>query len=96
MIRFQPCDEQISPVCCNNSVAIVMSYSKEYLPYACVTIFSVLKNSSKKYFYDFIVFSTSADTGCLEEILSGYDNVSFRIVDIQNFISSDMFVEGHV
>lgn len=99
MNGLEICNGSPEPARSDNNVAVVMSFSREYLPYSCVAIYSLLANSSSHYFYDIIILAyepETFETEVFENLCAHYDNVSFRAVDIKAFDLSGAFVEGHL
>jgi len=78
----------------DNNVAICMACSNEYSPYACVTIYSIISNSSMKYQYDIVVMNTDISEANKNKILTmieGRTNISIRFVDVNDFIEGKTF-----
>lgn len=99
MNGWQICTSFPSPMRCKGNIAVAMSFSKEYLHYSNIAIYSILKNSSPQFFYDIVILADSPEAFENEvfgELRKRYDNVSFRAVDIGSFGLSEFFVEGHL
>lgn len=77
---------RILPASESCSMAICMAADLSYLPYAAVTIHSILRHGSPDRYYDILLLSrdmTKEKRSKLEAVLGKYPNASLRIVDMQ-------------
>lgn len=85
-------DERPDPVPSfrENIVPIVMAVNDEFLPYAGVTIISILENSSKKKNYDVFIFDggiSEQNKLMLKNMLKHYSHVSINYLNPSNLFS---------
>ena len=91
--------EVIPPAFQENNVAIVLTSSDLYAPYAAVLIQSIIENATDNHNYDIIILETdiSSENKCLIQLqIETKVNVSIRFIDIDYIIGSYEFVvSGH-
>lgn len=82
------------------NVPIVMACSESYLPYTCVAIFSLLEHGDSKRFYDILLLYqqnySAAGLVYLERVTAQWDNCNLRLIDVQQWLSHNPHVEGHI
>lgn len=77
-----------------NNVAVLLTCSNLYAPYAGVVVQSILENSSDENNYDIIIFNddiTEANKIKLLDILNGKTNFSLRIIDVSEVLQNYNF-----
>ena len=82
----------------NNNVPIVLSSSDYYIPYAAVTLMSILQNASSNYFYDFIFLHSSISKkskNLIRNIAKEYPNTSIRFFCVASLINQYEFVANN-
>lgn len=87
-------NESLFPAFKENNIPICMACSNAYCIFACVTINSIITNSSKKYNYDIVVLNTDISENNKNKILSitqGKVNISLRFIDVTKYIASHNF-----
>ncbi|MCH5207650.1 MAG: glycosyltransferase family 8 protein [Oscillospiraceae bacterium] len=87
-------DNTIKPAFDLNNVAVCLACSNAYSVFACVTINSLIQNSSADNNYDIIVMNTDISENNMDKIQSisdGYDNVSIRFFNVSEFIGNKTF-----
>ncbi len=86
--------ESIFPFFSEKNVAICMCCSNEYAPFACVTISSILMNSSEEYNYDIILLSNELSQGNKNSIFSfcqSKSNIAVRFIDVSKYLEGLKF-----
>lgn len=82
-----------------NNIPIIMSSSEAFLPYACVTIYSVLEHSQQDKFYDIILLNqgySEQGLALLKSIVDGHGNCMLRLLNVRQYIKEKMNIQGHV
>ncbi len=91
--------EFLSPVFKENYINIVFSSSDYYAPYLGVALYSLVKNSSKAYNYDIVVFTqdiSETNQNLLQDIVK-QSNVSLRFYKMNNIFSgTHIYVPPHI
>lgn len=86
------------PIDEGRGISIVMASSEEYLPYTLVTINSLLRHASAKYYYDIVLLHrmpfSSYGICMIEKIFAQWDNCSLRMLCIGQ--TNSLYVRGHV
>jgi len=80
----------IYPAFESNNVAVACAVSNEYFPYACVTIQSIIENSSSFNNYDIIILGeniSGTNKAVAQELIDGHINFSIRYIEISEFLS---------
>lgn len=95
--------ESFFPVKTLNNIPIVMMSSNYYVPYLSCCLYSLIENSSEKYFYDIIILHkeiTNENISKLKEICISKSNVSIRfynpkrlLQDVKFYIASSVYAE---
>lgn len=83
----------------NKRIPIVFGVDDNFVPFTCVAINSILKNSSKEYFYDFyILYNSLSDESkkTLDIYITGNSNVNFLCVkDKIEKVKSKLCIRNH-
>ena len=72
-----------------NNIPIVFSFSDFFVPYAAVTLYSLIVNSSANNNYDIVVFCTditNRNKMLLQKMFSSHPNFSIRFYNISRFV----------
>lgn len=81
-----------------NVISVVMAASEEYLPYAAVTIHSMLRHGSTTYHYDLILLHqhpfSPQGMAILWQVVKEWDNCTLRLLQVSNM--ETCYVSGHV
>ena len=70
-------------------IPVVLAADDNYVPMLTTTIISMLKNASRKYFYDVIVFERNISAGrqgLMRDFFAPFDHARVRFVDVSPFI----------
>lgn len=79
----------INPMYDGNATTILIASSDLYVPYCCVTLSSIIQNSTSDNNYDIIVFQqdmTKQHMNTVKDIAKDKDNISIRFIDPRPFI----------
>jgi lipopolysaccharide biosynthesis glycosyltransferase len=83
-----------------NNVPIVMASSEFFLPYAGVTIQSIIEHSSPDYNYDIILLNTGYSERAIQllhRVVADHPNFSIRLLNVGSYVSKLKFnIVGHV
>ncbi len=72
-------------------IPIVFATNENYAPYASVTIDSLIKNSSKKYFYDIYIFYTELAKETIQKFQNmSEENFNVTCLDVNAFIDKEL------
>lgn len=83
------------------TIPIVLASNNLYAKYVPVTIYSVLKNSSKDYFYEFYVFHTQLTSSSINHIknipFEDLPQYSISFIDLKEYLKGvDLYINGHI
>ena len=81
--------EEIYPVQEKNNIPIVMSSSEEFLPYTCVTIYSIMQNATHDFHFDFVLLNSGYSSEALKQLNSlfnRWEHCSLRLIDARSYL----------
>lgn len=81
----------IEPVFENNDIAVCYYCNDSFAPYLGVSIYSLIRNSSNKAYYDILILDNYISERNKQKLISlsaNKDNISIRFIPIHSFLSS--------
>ena len=100
LIQNTTCNLPPEPYFPENNIPIVLASSEFFLPYAAVTIQSIIENNSQEYNYDITLLNTGYPEQAiklLKSMASEHKNISIRLLNIGPYVSRLKFnTVGHV
>lgn len=77
-------------------IPIVFSANAKYAPYISVTITSIIKNSSKDFFYDFYVLYTELSTNTILRLEDNKgENYHTKCINVQELCTDGMYISAY-
>ena len=86
--------KNLSPVFSDNKIAISLVFNEWFVPYASVTIQSILDHATNNNTYDIVLLHDGISTLSrerMQKLISGYKNVSIRFFDIREIFGRYSF-----
>ena len=81
-----------------NNIPIVLAFSDYFVPYAAITIHSILSHINEDANYDFLILHTGVSPKSQESLLRlclKKTNVSLRFIDISNYVAKLNLIENN-